>query len=77
MGVYYIKSWQRGYCDAFMDRYGVDLFIDVLAEFEKNGSLGSAMINAVKNQNLEKNHEENKCLRIRRIVGNSKGTGRK
>lgn len=44
MADYYLKPFQERALSVFMDKFGADAGIEVIASFEKTGSLGKAMI---------------------------------
>lgn len=44
---YWIENWQLKSVNAFMDIRGIDAGAEMLADFEKHGSLGKAMINII------------------------------
>ena len=41
---YYLKPFQERAMSVFMDKFGIDAGAEVIASFEKTGSLGRAMI---------------------------------
>ena len=53
---FYLKPFQEKFIDIFMGMYGIDAGIEVLAIFEKTGSLGDAMI-----EYCHKTKQETKC----------------
>jgi len=56
---YYLKPFQEKSLSVFMDKYGIDAGIEVIAMFEKTGSLGKAMIEYCHSKNIRRVHNDN------------------